>query len=43
MATGRARPARRPGDVAKQLLQALAIVCFNPHSSVQAEAVDVGT
>ena len=32
----------RPGDVAAQLLQALAVVCVDPHRGVQAEAVDVG-
>ena len=28
---------RRPGDVAAQLLQPLALVCFDPHDRVQAE------
>jgi hypothetical protein len=32
----------RPGDVAAQLLQALAVMCGDPHDGVQAEAVDVG-
>ncbi len=34
---------RRPGDGAAQLLQPLALVCFDPHGRVQTEAVDVGT
>jgi hypothetical protein len=34
---------RRPGDVAAQLLQPLALVRFDPHGRVQAETVDVGT
>ena len=33
---------RRPRDVAAQLLQPLAVVCFHPHRGVQAEPVDVG-
>jgi len=32
---------RRPGDVAAQLLQPLAIVRFDPHGRVQTETVDV--
>jgi hypothetical protein len=32
---------RRPGDVAAQLLQPLAVVCFDPDRGVQAESVDV--
>ncbi len=41
-ASGRARPARRAGDVAAQLLQPLAVVCFDPHRGMQAETIDVG-
>jgi len=33
---------RRPGDVAGQLLQPLAVVCFDLHGGMQAETVDVG-
>ena len=33
---------RRPGDVAAQLLQPLAVMGFDPHRGVQAESVDVG-
>jgi len=33
---------RRPGDIAAQLLQPLAVVRFHSHRSVQAEPVDVG-
>jgi hypothetical protein len=33
---------RRPGDVAAQLFQPLAVVSFDPHRGVQAEPVDVG-
>ena len=34
---------RRPGDVAAQLFQPLAVMGFDPHRGVQAEAIDVGT
>jgi hypothetical protein len=34
---------RRPGDVAAQLLQQLAVVCCYSHASVQTESADVGT
>ena len=34
---------RRPGDVAAQLLQPLAVDCLRPHRGVQSEAVDGGT
>jgi hypothetical protein len=30
----------RPGDVAAQLFQPLAVVCFDPHCGMQAETVD---
>ena len=33
---------RRSGDVAAQLFQPLAVVCFDPDGSVQAESVDSG-
>jgi hypothetical protein len=33
---------RRPGDVAAQLFQPLAVMCADPHRGVQAEPVDVG-
>jgi len=33
---------RRPGDVAAQLLQPLAVVCLDPHRTMQAEPIDVG-
>ncbi len=33
---------RRPGDVAAQLLQPLAVACFDPYRGAQAETVDLG-
>lgn len=33
---------RRPGDVAAQLFQPLAVVRFHSHGRVQAETIDVG-